>query len=86
VTDELPFPAPAILTVYGADWCGDCRRAKSLLAARGTPHEYVDLLTAHDAQRALQAAGILGIPVVAFPDGRVLIDPPLVELEAALEA
>jgi mycoredoxin len=75
-----------MLTVYGADWCGDCRRAKAALARRGTPHAYVDLLAAPDAQAALQAAGILAIPVIAFPDGRVLIDPPLADFEAALDA
>ena len=84
--DDFPFPPPPILTVYGADWCGDCRRAKALLAARAIEHAYVDLAVTPEAQRRLRDAGILAIPVVNFPDGRVLIDPPFAEFEAALDA
>jgi len=86
VIDDFPFPPPTVLTVYGADWCGDCRRAKALLAARAVPHVYVDLIADLEAQRRLQAAGILAVPVMAFPDGRVLIDPPFSEFAAALDA
>ena len=29
--------------MYGAAWCGDCRRSKALLDGRGVDYEYVDL-------------------------------------------
>jgi mycoredoxin len=86
VIDDFPLPAPDVLTVYGADWCADCHRAKRLLAGRAVRHAYVDLAEAPAVQRALRDAGILAVPVVSFPDGRVLIDPSLTELEAALDA
>ena len=34
--------APA-LTVFGADWCSDCRRSKRLLDRLAVPYLYRDL-------------------------------------------
>ena len=34
---------PARITMYGAEWCGDCRRSKALLDRRGVDYDYVDL-------------------------------------------
>ena len=31
------------ITMYGADWCGDCRRSKGYLTAHGVPFTYVDV-------------------------------------------
>ena len=31
------------ITMYGADWCGDCRRSKGYLDAHGVPYTYVDV-------------------------------------------
>ena len=58
------------ITVYGADWCGDCSRTKSWLDASGTPYAWVDR-DADPAVRAwLAAAGYLAIPVVSCPTAR----------------
>ncbi|MDF2574696.1 MAG: NrdH-redoxin, partial [Agromyces sp.] len=35
--------SPARITMYGADWCGDCRRSKALLDRRGVDYDYIDL-------------------------------------------
>lgn len=64
------------LTVYGAEWCGDCRRSKSLLDRLGVPYEYVDI--ENDDQARDVAVGIAGsqtIPVVVFPDGSHAVEP-----------
>jgi mycoredoxin len=70
---------PARILVYGADWCGDCLRAKRLLEARGVDYEWVDVeVQAGAAQEAVRLArGRKNIPVI------VLSDP---ELEEALSA
>jgi mycoredoxin len=69
------FPATDRITVYGADWCGDCRRTKRWLDASGTPYTWID----RDADPALRArmadAGYLAIPVVVIPGGTVLVEP-----------
>ena len=72
VTD---LPTPSIVTVYGADWCGDCRRAKRFLEATGVPFRYVDLEADPQAQQLVDDAGYRAIPVIVTPAGQVLIEP-----------
>jgi mycoredoxin len=73
-------------TLYGADWCGDCRRAKSWLDANGVPFTEVDV-SSDDAARE-QAIALAGgrrnIPVLVLPDSRVLVEPTNAELAEAL--
>jgi mycoredoxin len=87
-----PMPDPAALpmvdrlTVYGADWCGDCRRTQRYLNGTGRPFAWVDTAADEPAKAMLKAAGYLAIPVVLFPDGTVLVEPSNDELAAALAA
>ena len=32
-----------MITMYGADWCGDCRRAKTYFDERGVAYDYLDV-------------------------------------------
>jgi mycoredoxin len=78
------IPTPDQLTVYGADWCGDCRRTRRFLDGAGIDYAYVDL-TAEPGQRdVLEAAGYRAIPVVVTPDGHVMVEPSVWELEQRL--
>lgn len=81
---ETRLPIPSELTMYGGDWCADCRVARRHLTARGVPYDYVDLVSNPKAQALLDAAGIRAIPVVVTPGGRVLIEPSRSELDAAI--
>lgn len=77
-----------MIEVYGADWCGDCRRSKKLLDRLGVEYAYLEVDT-DDAlrDRAVQIAGRQSIPVIVFPDGSFLVepsDPALAEKVAAL--
>lgn len=86
--EPIPLAIPDRLTVYGADWCGDCRRAKRHLDAAGVPYRWIDLLRDPTAERMLVAAGLRAIPVIAAPDGQVLMEPSnaaLARLVASLE-
>jgi glutaredoxin len=78
------LPVPDVVTVYGADWCGDCRRAKRFLDATGTPYRYVDLELDAAAQQLVDDAGYRAIPVIVTPAGDVLIEPSDQELALAL--
>lgn len=82
--------APADLdriTMFGAQWCGDCRRSKSLLDALGVDYDYVDLEIVDDgADRAYAISGRTQIPVIAFPDGTHVVEPSDSVLHAKLTA
>ena len=73
------------ITMYGADWCSDCRRSKALLDSLGVTYTYVDV--EHDAggaDAALAISGRTSIPVVVFPDGTHKVEPSDLDLEAKL--
>ncbi len=73
------------IVVYGADWCGDCHRAKRFFDARGIAYRWIDV--EHDpamAEEARRIGGRSNIPVIVFPDGSVLVEPSDPELDAKL--
>ena len=78
------IPIPDILTVYGADWCGDCRRTRRTLDDAGVAYRYVDLAADPTGRALLDGAGYRAIPVVVTSDGRVLVEPSVGELEEAV--
>lgn len=66
-----------MIDVYGADWCGDCRRSKSLLDRLGVEYVYLEV-DKDDALRDRAVAingGARSIPVIVFPDGSHLTEP-----------
>ena len=80
--------AKADITMYGADWCGDCRRSKRLL-------EELDVQVSHIDVEADQSAaakvieingGAQSIPVIVFSDGPHLTEPSDNDLKAKLQA
>ncbi len=73
------------ITMYGADWCRDCRRTKAQLDGLGLDWEYIDV--EHDdaaAEEAKRISGRMNIPVVVFPDGSHQVEPSNAEVEAKL--
>ena len=57
-------------TIFGADTCRDCRRAKAVFARAGAPFRYVDLAEDPAAGRvAIDVTGRTNIPVLFYPDG-----------------
>ena len=65
------------ITVYGADWCGDCRRSKRFLTEKNIPFTWVDI----DQDQAGEALvleknnGKRIIPTILFEDGTFLAEP-----------
>ncbi|GAA1829836.1 mycoredoxin [Agromyces salentinus] len=77
---------PDRITMYGAEWCIDCRRSKALLDGRGVDYDYVDLEVVLDgADRAKAISGRTQIPVVVFPDGTHFTEPTDAQLAAKLD-
>ena len=64
------------ITMYGAEWCGDCRRSKKLLDTLNVDYDYVDLeAVVEGAAQAEAISGRKNIPVIAFPDGTHQVEP-----------
>ncbi|MBG6054136.1 glutaredoxin [Salinibacterium sp. CAN_S4] len=75
------------ITLFGADWCGDCIRSKALLDAHSVDYTYVDLVaTPEQADAALAISGRTNIPVITFPDGSHQVEPSNPELESKLRS
>jgi mycoredoxin len=73
------------ITMYGAQWCGDCRRSKALLDGLDVDYDYVDLEVVEDgADRAHAISGRTSIPVIHFPDDTHVVEPSDSELRVKL--
>ena len=64
------------ITIYGAEWCSDCRRSKRLLDQMGVAYDYIDLeADASAADKAQAISGRTNIPVIVFPDDSHVVEP-----------
>lgn len=65
------------LTIYGASWCPDCRRAKQFLASHRIPYDWIDLEKYPEKTAEVEARndGKRIIPTIVFPDGSFLAEP-----------
>ena len=69
------------IKVYGASWCGDCRRAKRFLGDQRIPYEWHDIEADPSYIAEVQARnGGNNIPTIVFPDGTHLSEPSNEEL------
>ena len=76
------------ITMYGADWCGDCRRSKRLFEELNVECTLIDTdsdLTAADKVIEING-GAKSIPVIVFSDGTHLTEPSDNDLKAKLVA
>jgi glutaredoxin len=73
----------AIVIVYGADWCIDCRRAKRFLNNHDIPFRWINIDGNADAQAFVRGLnhGNCSIPTILFDDGSMLVEPSTQELE-----
>lgn len=73
------------ITMFGADWCRDCRRTKAQLDALGIPYTYVDLVAdPAAADVAREISGRTNIPVVVYPDDTHHVEPSNADVEQKL--
>ena len=74
------------ITVYGAPWCPDCRRAKQFLGEQRVGYDWVDIDKDQQGREYVQQVndGKQIIPTIVFQDGSVLIEPTNAELAAKL--
>lgn len=76
------------ITMYGADWCGDCRRSKRFLDSNDVSYNYIDVeADASASEKVIEInGGMRSIPVILFPDGTHLTEPSDNALKEKLEA
>ena len=80
-----PMTSAQTLRMFGADWCGDCRRTKKQLDELGVAYEYVDLVAEPAAaDLAREISGRTNIPVVVYPDASHHVEPSNADVEAKL--
>jgi thioredoxin reductase (NADPH) len=74
------------VTVLGAPWCPDCRRAKRFLAEQRIPYDWVDIDKDEAGLRRVEEIqkGGRTIPTLVFADGSILVDPDNEELARKL--
>lgn len=76
------------IVMYGADWCGDCRRSKRLLEELNVEYTLIDVdadLSAADKVIEING-GTKSIPVLVFQDGTHLTEPSDIDLKAKLQS
>jgi thioredoxin reductase (NADPH) len=68
---------PDAITVIGASWCPDCRRAKAFLADQRVAYDWVDLEAHPEVTDVVERVndGARAIPTIIFPDGSHLTEP-----------
>ena len=75
-TDTATTDATTETVIFGADWCGDCRRAKLIFDRAGAHYRYVDLVQDPDAAEvARDISGRTNIPVILYPDHSHQVEP-----------
>ena len=67
----------AQITMYGAAWCGDCRRSKKYLDSHNVEYNYIDVEADELASdKVIEInGGMRSIPVILFPDGTHMTEP-----------
>ena len=76
------------ITMYSADWCGDCVRSKRMLDSLQVSYEIIDVESVPGAsEKVIEInGGKRSIPVILFPDGTHQTEPSDIDLKAKLEA
>jgi thioredoxin reductase (NADPH) len=74
------------VTVYGAYWCPDCRRAKKFLGEQFIPYRWVDIEQDKEAEEYVlqKNDGKRIIPTIVFEDDTFLVEPSNAELAKKL--
>lgn len=77
---------PDTITMYGASWCPDCRRAKQFFGEQRVHYNYIDLDQFPERITEVERInnGMRSIPTILFPDGSILAEPSNAQLAEQL--
>lgn len=76
----------AAIRMYGANWCPDCRRAKTFFGEQRVHYDYIDIEQQPEAIAEVERLnnGMRSIPTIIFPDGSILVEPSNAQLAQQL--
>lgn len=81
----MTTPSSDTITMFGAEWCSDCRRTKKQLDELGIDYTYIDLeAEPAAADVAKEISGRTNIPVVVYPDASHHVEPSNADVESKL--
>jgi thioredoxin reductase (NADPH) len=74
------------VTVYGTQWCGDCKRAKQFFGEQRVHYRFIDVDVDEPGLEYVKEVneGKTIIPVILFADGSTLVEPSNADLAAKL--
>lgn len=74
------------IIVYGAVWCGDCKRSQTFLDDNNIEYEYISIDESIEAALKVEKInkGLRSIPTIVFPDGQIFVEPTNEELAQKL--
>lgn len=83
---DRAMTAEAGITVYGATWCPDCKRAKQFLGEQRVHYRWIDIEQEPEHVAFVEQIndGKRIIPTIVFEDGSILVEPSNAELAAKL--
>ena len=83
--DQLPNTK---ITMYSADWCGDCRRSKRLMDDLNVGYTIIDIESdVKAADKVIEInGGMRSIPVLVFADGTHMTEPSDIALKSKLSS
>jgi mycoredoxin len=87
--DPTDNPAPKDrITVYGVNWCPDCRRSRAVFEEERVPFVWIDIDENKLGEKFVLATnrGNRSVPTIIFPDGSLLVEPDSGRLRRTLEA
>lgn len=67
----------SLIKLYGTTWCGDTRRARSVLEQNGIPYEWIDIDQDLEGRKFVETTnrGFRSVPTIVFGDGSILVEP-----------
>lgn len=67
----------AKITVYGTDWCGDCRRVRSFMDSKNIPYQFINIDYDKEGEKFVIETnhGMRSVPTIVFDDGAILVEP-----------
>ncbi|MDD2921297.1 MAG: glutaredoxin family protein [Anaerolineales bacterium] len=79
---DLYVMNPSQIVMYTTEYCSDCRRAKAYFDAKKIPYLKVGLEGNDEATEFIIKVnnGAQSVPTIIFPDGSVMVEPSLSEL------
>jgi len=80
--NELYTLQPSQIVLYGVTWCGDCRRARRVLAEMKVSYLDIDIDADQQGEAFVKQInrGSRSVPTIVFPDGSTLTEPDNVTL------